>query len=315
MTPVSEVLEEHSDEIIAGWLVLIQDAAGPLYADRPRDELYRMLSRGLSSLITFLGTGDDQQLHRHVNALVHQRSVQGFHLAEVQRAFLGLREVLWPILDSTYLDRSGIVSAVKAIDVAMTHATLEFSQAYEAQVTQRLQQLAITDPLTGLFNRRYLDLILHNELRRIGRAGEPLSLLFIVIDYFKPYNDQHGHLEGDQALQIVAGVLRDHVRTGDVVTRYGGEEFVILLPKTPLPAAAIVAERLRHAMAGAVFPGEPAPQRLTISVGVATTAKPVSSHHLLRMADEAAYEAKSQGRNRVVIGTEPGACNKVVGPL
>jgi diguanylate cyclase (GGDEF)-like protein len=302
--PLAKVLEENADAIIAGWLVLIRDAGGPLYANRPLPELYRVTWHGLKALIALLATGDDQQLHRHITGLVQERSLQGFQLAEVQRAFLNVKEVIWPLIGQTYRDRDDLMMAVQSLDMAMTHAMLEFSAAYETQVTQRLKELSITDALTGLYNRRYLDLILHNEMRRLTRSGEPLALVFLDIDFFKQYNDAQGHLHGDQALRIIGQVLRECVRAGDVVTRYGGEEFVVLLPQTSLAAATRVAERLRHAVAAAELPGHPAPQHRTISLGVACTAEPVSVHQLLQLADDAAYAAKRAGRNRVVVAGE-----------
>jgi diguanylate cyclase (GGDEF)-like protein len=304
--PLASVLEDNADAIIAGWVVLIREAGGPLYANRPVQELYLLTWQGLKGLIALLATGDDTLIHRHITGIVRERSLQGFQLAEVQRAFLSVREVIWPLIDQTYFDRDSLYRAVLALDTALTHVMLEFSAAYETQVTQRLKELSITDPLTGLYNRRYLDLILHNEMRRLSRSGEPLSLVFIDIDFFKAYNDQQGHLHGDQALRIVAQTLREHLRAGDIVTRYGGEEFVVLLPQTPLSAATLVAERLRAAVAAADLPGHPAPQRRTISLGVACTNEPVGAYQLLRVADEATYAAKRAGRNCVVVASVAG---------
>jgi diguanylate cyclase (GGDEF)-like protein len=301
---LATLLDEQADAIVAGWLVLIRDAGGPLYANRPLPELYRMAWEGLQALIDLLATGDDHRIHRHIDHIVRARSLQGFQLAEVQRAFLSLKEVIWPRLDASFLDRDSLIRAVQALDMAMTHAMLEFSAAYETQVTQRLKALSITDPLTGLYNRRYLDLILHAEMRRLRRSGEPLSVVFLDIDWFKQFNDEQGHLLGDEALRIIGRVLRDHVRAGDVVTRYGGEEFVVMLPQTTLAAAGRVAERLRRAVAAAVLPGSPAPQHRTISLGVACTAQPIAIGSLLHQADSAAYAAKWAGRNRVVLADE-----------
>lgn len=305
MKPLAQVLDDDADAVVAEWLVLLRDTAGPLYAHRPLAELYRLAHQGLHGLIRFLATGDDHLIHRHITGLVRQRSLQGFQLAEVQRAFVGLREVIWPRIEAAYQDRNGLLRAVQALDTAMTHILLEFSAAYETEVTQRLRALSITDPLTGLYNRRYLELLLHNEMRRLARSDDSLAVIFLDIDYFKAYNDRHGHLCGDQALRAIGRTLRDHVRAGDVVTRFGGEEFVVMLPETTLDEAALVAERLRQAVAATELPGQPVPQHRTISLGVACTDRPIGISHLLRLADRAAYRAKHAGRNRVEVERGP----------
>lgn len=305
MQPLWKLLDDHRDALVAGWLMLIHDAAGPLYADLPLDELYGMAMDGFDGLVELLRSGNDQPLHQHVDHVVRQRSLQGFQLAEVQRAFISLREVIWPLLLANFPDRDRLAKAMIALDLAMHHAVLEYSLAYEAQVTKRLQQLAITDPLTGLYNRRYLDLMLRNELARLGRPGHVLSLLFIDIDHFKRFNDTYGHLCGDRALAMLAGVFRGHVRAGDVITRYGGEEFVIVLPEAGSRQALHVAERLRQHAADMVIPTDDGPARLTISIGVATVKHRVSAKSLLRAADKAAYQAKGKGRNCVCVAPPP----------
>ncbi|GIX46436.1 MAG: diguanylate cyclase response regulator [Candidatus Tectimicrobiota bacterium] len=164
-------------------------------------------------------------------------------------------------------------------------------------------RLAHTDGLTGLFNRRALQERLQQEVERANRYRRPLSLVMIDIDFFKHYNDTHGHLQGDTVLVEVALLLRQRSRAADFVARYGGEEFAIILPETACPNAVRFGERLRAAVARRRFPGEDCLPggRLTISVGVASHRPLGTREALLQAADAALYQAKRQGRNRVCL--------------
>jgi diguanylate cyclase (GGDEF)-like protein len=164
------------------------------------------------------------------------------------------------------------------------------------EANERLQRLSLLDGLTGIANRRRFDEALEVEWRRGLRSRRPIALLLIDIDHFKPYNDSHGHQAGDDCLRRVAGLLRDSLqRAGDLVARYGGEEFAVLLPDTDAGHATRTAEMLRARIAEA--------SPITISVGGTSTAPPPggSAHALVAAADEALYEAKRSGRNRVVM--------------
>ena len=168
---------------------------------------------------------------------------------------------------------------------------------------QETRQLSITDGLTGVWNRRYLEMTLRKEIERAQRFGRPLSVLMLDIDRFKKVNDRHGHQRGDEVLIEVTRRILGEIRTNiDVVGRYGGEEFVILLPETPSGGARIVAEKIRDAMKAEQFVGaSPDPLSVTVSVGVATYPEDgTASEDLVRRADEALYRAKSEGRDRVV---------------
>jgi diguanylate cyclase (GGDEF)-like protein len=171
-----------------------------------------------------------------------------------------------------------------------------------------LNQLAITDGLTQLYNHRYFHERLESEVERSNRTGLPLSLLMIDVDHFKHYNDLNGHPAGDTVLRKVARILSEGRRLNDVVARYGGEEFTILLVDTPTDAAAQLAENLRQRVAEEEFAnGEAQPMgRLTISLGVASYPhSAVSAVELVEAADVALYRAKGGGRNRVeVAGAE-----------
>lgn len=167
---------------------------------------------------------------------------------------------------------------------------------------QELAELAATDALTGLANRRALDEALQREWARAQRADKPLSLLMIDADHFKAFNDRHGHPAGDEALRRLARVIGDNIRRpGDLAARYGGEEFAVVLPETDAQGALNLAQKIRAAMAAlAPFNGDR--QAITVSIG-ACTASPSGEgtlEQLLRKADQALYQAKHDGRDRVV---------------
>lgn len=170
---------------------------------------------------------------------------------------------------------------------------------------QRLEQLSTQDDLTGIANHRYFQEHFVLEWRRQRRAGRPLSLLMIDVDYFKAMNDALGHLTGDECLRQVAQTLAISLRgAGDVVARYGGEEFVVILPETEMEKAVILGERLRAAIEAMGFehPNSKVSRHVTVSIGVAciVPAGEQNSDELIAMADRAMYRAKQTGRNRVV---------------
>ncbi|MDT7778260.1 MAG: hypothetical protein QOC99_772 [Acidobacteriota bacterium] len=166
-----------------------------------------------------------------------------------------------------------------------------------ARLFQQMQQQALTDSLTGCFNRRFFEIQLERDLHLATRMRQPVSLILLDIDYFKRVNDSHGHDAGDEALRILAAALREEVRGVDTATRYGGEEFAIILPQAGPEGALGVAERLRSRIERTEVPGVGC---ITASLGVATFPLNASSRELLvTTADRALYQAKHSGRNRV----------------
>ncbi len=166
-------------------------------------------------------------------------------------------------------------------------------------------ELAVTDQLTGLHNRRYMTGQLEALMARAAQGGDAVALLAIDIDHFKKINDSFGHDVGDEVLREFAVRLASNVRAVDLPVRYGGEEFVVVMPDTELADAERIAERIRLHVAGAPFRIMRGEETLsvTISVGVAASLKgEVSSESLLKRADAAMYEAKAAGRNRVIAG-------------
>ncbi|WP_460121091.1 GGDEF domain-containing protein [Pseudomonas sp. S2_C03] len=170
---------------------------------------------------------------------------------------------------------------------------------------QELAQLAATDALTGVANRRMLDQTLRHEWFRAQRSGKPLSLLMIDADHFKAFNDQHGHQAGDEALRALAKVIGDNVRRpADLVARYGGEEFSVVLAETDGAGAKLIAEHIRLAVEQLPFvAGVESPITVSIGISTWTTASHYSLEQLLIAADRALYQAKDGGRNRVVSAT------------
>jgi len=167
---------------------------------------------------------------------------------------------------------------------------------------RELEVLAITDELTGLYNRRYFMSRLAQEITRVQRFETPLSVLMIDLDHFKYINDEHGHLLGDQVLIHVAGFMKSSLRGTDFAARYGGEEFCILALGTPGIGAEVFANQLRERIASTPCEiTDHASIPITCSIGVAElTSKSQNAAQILALADHALYEAKHSGRNRVV---------------
>jgi diguanylate cyclase (GGDEF)-like protein len=200
----------------------------------------------------------------------------------------------------------------RLVDGARVHVggqtTLKFLWADEldARYQMRLAEGALQDPLTGLYNRRHFEERLGSELAASERHEHPVSLLMVDVDHFKSINDQHGHVAGDEALRMVAFVLRGAVRKEDVLARYGGEEFVVVARETALDGARSLGERIRRAVEKSRCAWQGHDLGVTVSIGVAVSAGLAefgpgrAERELIEAADRALYVAKQSGRNRVV---------------
>ncbi len=183
-----------------------------------------------------------------------------------------------------------------------SNSILEQRLAEIEVLQERLKEQAIRDPMTGLFNRRYLDTIVPSELARSERDKTPLALLMIDLDHFKQVNDSYGHQGGDEVLKALAALLLANVRASDVACRYGGEEFLLLLPNMHCDGALERAEQWRLAFAATTVQYAGTSITATLSMGIACYPQDGASiEELTRCADLALYQAKEQGRNRVVL--------------
>ncbi len=168
------------------------------------------------------------------------------------------------------------------------------------EARQQLELLSITDPLTGLHNRRQFDTALINESIRCKRYRHPLSLCIMDIDHFKQINDQYGHPTGDMVLKELGRILQNHLRETDTIARYGGEEFAAILPETDQEIALVIAERLRETIEKHSFETDSGSIRMTVSIGLCSVCRSqIDIDELVRATDDALYVAKKQGRNQI----------------
>ncbi len=183
------------------------------------------------------------------------------------------------------------------------------TQIRRKRYTERLRdnvqmsiEMAITDALTGLYNRRYMESHVGTLVEQAATRGKPLTVLVLDIDYFKAINDSHGHDAGDDVLREFAIRIRKSIRGIDLACRYGGEEFVVVMPETDMAVATVVAERLRRRIASEPFPIQEAARSIevTISIGIAGLGPRDTAASVIKRADQALYRAKRDGRNRVV---------------
>jgi diguanylate cyclase (GGDEF)-like protein len=167
------------------------------------------------------------------------------------------------------------------------------------RLSQKVEKLAITDDLTRVYNYRFLKTALRREVKRAARFGQELSLVMLDVDNLKTYNDRHGHLRGSYVLKRLARLLAEQVRSFDLIAKYGGDEFTLILPQTGREGALVVAERMRLAVEAHSFPLAPA-GHITVSLGLATFPNDArDGRELVRAADLALYRAKQLGRNRI----------------
>lgn len=254
--------------------------------------LYAVLALGMRQLLGLAGLFIAGYLV--LELAVWHREPEGFdpaHEAIVLLAFIVLMVQLAVI--------GGFISQLRR-KLHERNVALRKAMAGLNEANRELEMLARHDPLTGVYNRRHLFKRLEEEVERSRRGGSPLALCMLDVDHFKEVNDCQGHQAGDEVLRQVAATIASSLRSLDVFGRYGGEEFVLVLPQTQLEGARDKAERVR----GDIDRLRPGGGAVTVSIGVAEYRPGDSVDSLLARADGALYLAKAQGRNRVVPGPE-----------
>ncbi|MGM0442012.1 MAG: sensor domain-containing diguanylate cyclase, partial [Elusimicrobiota bacterium] len=197
-------------------------------------------------------------------------------------------------LDSKFSGKQFIRNDKRLLSILASQAAVAINNA-------RMYKMAITDPLTKLYMRRFFLTRLDQEIEKAKRYSGKFSLLFLDIDHFKKFNDTYGHQMGDRALMHLADIMKSTTRGADICGRYGGEEFVILLPETPKERAVILAERLREKVDNSTFKVDGRKYKIRICIGVAGYNSSVKTpKDLIREADKKLYRAKEEGRNKVV---------------
>ncbi len=200
---------------------------------------------------------------------------------------------------------AALLRLLEAVNLIVPFTALALVSAYfrtaSLEIERRMEELAMTDPLTALPNRRQMRELLERARAQVARDHEAFGVILGDLDGFKQINDTRGHECGDHVLRAVAAVLRSRLREQDVAARWGGEEFLFLLPRTDLSGAAVLAEKLRDAVASADLVFDGAPLRVTMTFGVATFAGGRSVDDCVRLADAALYAGKGDGKNRVMV--------------
>ncbi len=266
----------------------------------PGEALFHAAEGNYDLLIVSLGLEnfDGLRLCSQVRSLERTRNVPILALAEVDSNTRLVRALEIGVNDylTRPIDKNELLARVR-------------TQIRKRRYTERLRdnvqmsiEMAITDALTGLYNRRYMETHVSTLVEQAAARGKPLSVLVIDIDYFKAINDTYGHDAGDDVLRDFALRVRRSIRGIDLACRYGGEEFVVIMPETDMAVATVVAERLRRRIAAEPFPIQHGAGKIevTISVGIATLGREDTAAAMIKRADQALYRAKRDGRNRVV---------------
>lgn len=285
------------------WAVVGPDPAGgpKLMAERGLVASAEVAVRGLGAWVLRHG-----QEYTSANLQADRRTPEGPAVAAVAFPVVCRGRTVAALVG---LDRrvSARAPNVAPATVMVLHSLLEPAAIAldNAMRLQRAEALSVTDDLTKLYNSRYLSEVLRRETKRTSRSGRPLSLLFVDLDGFKSVNDRHGHLYGSRALVEAAAVIRDSARETDIVARFGGDEFALVLPDTGPDGAVALGERIRERVAEHVFlAADDLNVRLTASLGVATLPDvAMTVDGLLQAADDAMYWVKAHGKDGIQVAS------------
>jgi two-component system cell cycle response regulator len=266
----------------------------------PNAALFRAAEGNYDILIISLGLKnfDGLRLCSQVRSLERTRNIPILAVADADDKIRLVRGLEIGVNDYLFhpIDKNELLARVR-------------TQVRKKRYTERLRdnvqmsiEMAITDALTGLYNRRYMETHISSLVEQAASRGKPLTVLVLDIDYFKSINDTHGHDAGDEVLREFALRIRKSIRGIDLACRYGGEEFVVIMPETDLAVATVVAERLRRRIASEPFSVQEGARtvEVTISVGIAALGGADNAASVIKRADQALYRAKREGRNRVV---------------
>ncbi len=299
--------------------LLQSERASLMVLDESANQLILKAAIGLATdlqLVAAVRVGEGisgEVIHTGKPVMVSDLRIAGRKAAPPERRYKTNSFISYPImiggrkvgvLNVTDKSGGGVYDEVdlSLLEIIGPQVALALERAEWQERATEFQLMSITDPLTALPNRRYLEERLSEELNRSKRYDYAMSFLMIDIDDFKAYNDKNGHQAGDVALQITAHCLKGALRAEDVASRYGGEEFCILLPQTGMVEAGAIADRIRHRVSTTEFPhGKTQPLgHVTISVGVSTFAKNIDTpENVIAAADRALYQAKRLGKDRV----------------
>lgn len=297
------VLSVDTDELAARWLEAVRRRVagrGESFPHEGMEDEVAELIRGVAEVLrdpqkyrSFLGEGE----HRAIGRRIAEKHVEGGgSLTTALEAYMRLRQAL--ILESCEVFRESdrpFFNLMSRLNRCIDRIVFAVADSYFKAFQEQIERQALTDPLTGLGNSRRFRDALDAEFKRSGRTGRSFSLIFVDVDDFKDVNDRLGHVAADRVLRAIGATLEGQLRSSDLVCRWGGDEFIILLPETDRAEASLVAEKLRHetvrnrGCAGA-----------TISLGVACFPGDGADYdHLVASADRALYQSKRRGKNRV----------------
>jgi diguanylate cyclase len=252
--------------------------------------------------------GEINQITSMVETAVHQTAAYGEELNHAIRQidFSDGREHLRLIVEGLVRMTQEMEASNKILEARLKDSRSEIQLLQEDLHAVRTESL--TDPLTSLSNRKAFDISLQTAILGAEATSEPLTLLITDIDHFKRFNDSYGHLTGDQVLRLVALSVKQNVKGADLAARFGGEEFAVILPNTPMRSALTVAEHIRRAVMSKELVKRSTGEnlgRVTISIGVASYRPGDTYASLIDRADTCLYAAKRGGRNKVVCETDP----------
>jgi len=318
MNELFSKLVKQKEEIIVQWINRIQNLGGS-YSRANISEVKDLCGEFIPAFFEAVKDNNLTQLRIFIGKLCNIRSSQGFRLSEVQRAYCYFADVIKPVINNIKIASKEKIKIIDLIEDVLLETMFELSEAYHRkldekvddyvdqieQINVKLKEDSIRDGLTGCYNRRYFQDIIASEISRASRYDRSLSLLMLDIDDFKKLNDTYSHVFGDKVLKAVGESIRHSVRDVDMVFRYGGEEFSVIMPDTHKDAAFVGAERIRKNIEKLKFNIKDKIIKVTVSCGGAELCrKEANKGSLVSRVDRALYSAKAKGKNQTIFYKE-----------